>query len=189
MRKARARLAKGRALVAVMIANNETGVIQPLPEVACLVKESATLLLVDAVQAAGKIPVGFDEIDADYLSLSAHKLGGPQGTGALIVREGAPFSTFIAGGGQERGRRAGTENVYGIAGFGAVAHVAGALGKPTWALLAWHTDYRWPVEHETTPWYPQVRIFRQKRVGEWDPVLAEARDALAAFARGGPAFR
>jgi len=71
----------------------------------------------------------------------------------------------------------------------AVAHVSGALGKPTWALLAWHTDYRWPVERETTPWYPHVRIFRQKRVGEWDPVLAEARDALAAFARGGPASR
>jgi Flp pilus assembly protein TadD len=71
----------------------------------------------------------------------------------------------------------------------AVAHVAGALGKPTWALLAWQTDYRWPVERETSPWYPHVRIFRQRRPGDWDPVLADARDALAAFARGEPAFR
>ena len=69
----------------------------------------------------------------------------------------------------------------------AVSHVAGALGKPTWALLAWQTDYRWPVERATTPWYPHARIFRQPRAGDWEPVLAAVRDALAAFARGEPA--
>jgi cysteine desulfurase len=112
---------KGRTLIALMAANNETGVVQPLAEVSRLARENGALLLVDAVQAAGRIPVDFDALSAAYLSLSAHKLGGPQGVGALIVREDAPFATLIAGGGQERGHRAGTENVVGIAGFGAVA--------------------------------------------------------------------
>jgi cysteine desulfurase len=112
---------KGRTLIAVMAANNETGVVQPLDEVSHLARDNGALLLVDAVQAAGRIALDFDALGASYLSLSAHKLGSAQGTGALIVREGAPFATLIAGGGQERGHRAGTENVAGIAGFGAVA--------------------------------------------------------------------
>lgn len=114
---------KGRALIAVMAANNETGVIQPLADIAALAREVGALLFVDAVQAAGKIPVSFDGID--YLSLSAPKLAGPQGAGALIVRAGAPFAPQTRGGGQERGRRAGTENLIGIAGFGAAAEAAG----------------------------------------------------------------
>ena len=114
---------KGQALIAVMAANNETGVVQPLAEIFALVKEAGALLFVDAIQAAGKI--SFGAAVADYLSLSAHKLGGSQGVGALIVREGAPFAAQIRGGGQERGRRAGTENVSGIAGFGAAADAAG----------------------------------------------------------------
>jgi cysteine desulfurase len=115
---------KGRALVAVMAANNETGVIQPLADVSRLRRESGALFLVDAIQAAGKTAISIETTGADYLSLSAHKLGGPHGVGALVVREGAPFATQITGGGQERGRRAGTENVAGIAGFGAAARVA-----------------------------------------------------------------
>ncbi len=111
---------KGRALVAAMAANNETGVIQPLADVRAALAGHDALLLVDAVQAAGKIPLEL----ADYVSLSAHKLGGPQGAGALIVREGAPLAATILGGGQERGNRAGTENVCGIAGFGAAAEAA-----------------------------------------------------------------
>lgn len=118
---------KGRTLVAVMAANNETGVIQPLEAVAQLVKDANALLLVDAVQAAGKIEIDAAACGADYLTLSAHKIGGPQGAGALIVRDGAPFATFMLGGGQERGRRGGTENVAGIAGFGAAAEVAAEL--------------------------------------------------------------
>jgi cysteine desulfurase len=115
---------KGRALVAVMAANNETGVLQPLADVVRLAKEAGALVLVDAVQQAGKNTIDFAGLGADYLSLSAHKLGGPQGVGALIAREGAPLARQIAGGGQERGHRAGTENVPGIAGFGAAAVAA-----------------------------------------------------------------
>jgi len=113
---------KGRALVVVMVANNETGVVQPLTEIRASLQEHEGYLFVDAVQAAGKI--AFDAAQADYMSLSAHKIGGPQGVGALIVREGAPLAATLLGGGQERGQRAGTENVAGIAGFGAAAGVA-----------------------------------------------------------------
>jgi cysteine desulfurase len=116
---------KGRALVAVMAANNETGVVQPLREVRALLQESAGRLFVDGVQAAGKL--AFDASQFDYVSLSAHKIGGPQGAGALIVRAGAPLAATLLGGGQERGQRAGTENVAGIAGFGAAASVARPL--------------------------------------------------------------
>jgi cysteine desulfurase len=116
---------KGRALVAVMAANNETGILQPLADVVRLAKEPGALVFVDAVQLAGKNAIDFAGLGADYLSLSAHKLGGPQGVGALVVREGAPLARQISGGGQERGHRAGTENVAGIAGFGAAAEAAG----------------------------------------------------------------
>ncbi|MGD0190380.1 MAG: cysteine desulfurase family protein [Rhizomicrobium sp.] len=110
---------KGRALVAVMLANNETGVIQPLSEIVDLTTEYGALLNVDAIQACGKIAIDAD--CADYLSISAHKIGGPQGVGALIVKNDAPLAAQLVGGGQERGLRAGTENVIGIAGFGAAA--------------------------------------------------------------------
>src|SRR5581483_4468103 len=110
---------KGRALVAVMAANNETGVIQPVAEAFRLVRAADALLLVDAVTAAGKIDL--DASLCDYMTLSAHKLGGPQGAGALIVREGAPLAAQLVGGGQQKGLRAGTENLSGIAGFGAAA--------------------------------------------------------------------
>jgi cysteine desulfurase len=122
---------KGRALIAVMAANNETGVIQPLEEIVPLAKEASAPLLVDAVQALGKIAVRFDAMGADYLTLSAHKVGGPQGVGALVLREGAPFASQILGGGQERGLRAGTENVAGIAGFGVAARTAAGLPLET----------------------------------------------------------
>jgi len=108
---------KGRALVAVMAANNETGVIQPVAEAATLAREAGALLMVDAVQAAGKIEVP----RADYVTLSAHKIGGPQGVGALILGKEVSFTPLFRGGGQERGRRAGTENLSGISGFGAAA--------------------------------------------------------------------
>lgn len=115
----------GRALVAVMAANNETGVVQPIAEVSNLVRSHSGLLLVDAVQACGRIATDFVSLDCDYLTMSAHKFGGPQGVGALVAKEDAPFAAQIHGGGQERSRRAGTENVIGIAGFGAAAKAVG----------------------------------------------------------------
>ena len=109
-------------LVCLMLANNETGVIQPVAEAAEIVHDHGGYLHVDAVQAAGKIPVDLAALGADYLALSAHKIGGPAGTGALIRRPGAPEpAPMLRGGGQERRVRAGTENLIGIAGFGAAA--------------------------------------------------------------------
>jgi cysteine desulfurase len=110
------------AFVSVMFANNETGVIQPISEVAQAVHEAGGILHVDAVQALGKINFKINEIGTDLLTVSAHKIGGPKGIGALIAKnEGARLSPQLVGGGQERGRRGGTENVIGIAGFGAAA--------------------------------------------------------------------
>lgn len=115
-------LAGAPALVSVMLANNETGVIQPVSEVAGIVAEAGGLLHVDAVQAPGRISCDFNNIKADLLSLSAHKIGGPKGAGALIRRSGLHLADpLIRGGGQERGLRGGTENLAGIAGFGAAA--------------------------------------------------------------------
>lgn len=129
---------KGRALVAVMAANNETGVVQPIAEVSKLVREAGGLLLVDAVPAAGKIDLGFSL--CDYMVLSAHKLGGPQGVGALLAREGVPLQPQLVGGGQQKGLRAGTENLSGIAGFGAAAHAA-ADGEGERARMAHLRDH------------------------------------------------
>jgi cysteine desulfurase len=122
----RAMLASGPpALVSVMLANNETGALQPVAEAAALVHAAGGLLHVDAIQAFGKWPFGIDSLNADLLTLSAHKVGGPKGIGALIVAEGVlGFEPLLRGGGQELGRRAGTENVTGIAGFGAAARAA-----------------------------------------------------------------
>jgi cysteine desulfurase len=112
------------ALVSVMFANNETGVLQPIAEVVRLARAAGALVHCDAVQGAGKAPLDMHGLGVDYLSLSAHKFGGPAGVGALIVRTGAPFETDRRGGGQESNRRAGTENVAGIASFGAAAQAA-----------------------------------------------------------------
>ena len=117
------------ALVSVMLANNETGVIQPLAEVSALARKFGALVHCDAVQAAGKIPVDMAALGADLLSLSAHKIGGPQGIGALVVSDHVALSPLLRGGGQERGRRAGTENLPGIAGFGAVARLFGETAR------------------------------------------------------------
>jgi cysteine desulfurase len=110
-----------RALLSVMLANNETGVIEPVAEAAALAREHGLSLHVDAVQGPGRLPVNFAELGADTLVISAHKLGGPRGVGALIVRDGVNVPALIKGGGQERRRRGGTEDVAGIAGFGAAA--------------------------------------------------------------------
>ena len=111
-------------VVSLMLVNNETGVIQPVAEAAEIVHKAGGLIHCDAIQALGKIPVSIIDLDVDYLSLSAHKIGGPQGMGAFYVKPGIPFRAIQTGGGQEFGRRSGTENVAGIAGFGAAVAVA-----------------------------------------------------------------
>ncbi|TNE62016.1 MAG: cysteine desulfurase [Alphaproteobacteria bacterium] len=117
------------ALVSVMLANNETGVIQPVAEIAAMAHAAGARMHTDAVQAAGKMMLDRKALDVDYLTLSAHKIGGPQGLGAIILAPTAPLAALIAGGGQELSRRSGTENVAGIAGFGLAAIEAmGAVG-------------------------------------------------------------
>lgn len=112
------------AIVSVMLANNETGVVQKVAELAAIAHGEGALFHCDAVQAAGRMPLDFAALGADMLTLSAHKIGGPKGAGALIVADGIGLQAQIRGGGQERGRRSGTENVPGIAGFGAAAESA-----------------------------------------------------------------
>ncbi|MGB6389986.1 MAG: cysteine desulfurase family protein [Methyloceanibacter sp.] len=115
-----------RPFVSLMAANNETGAIQPVAAAAELVHAAHGLLHTDAVQLAGKLTLDFGALGADMMSLSAHKIGGPKGIGALILRQGVSVEPLIKGGGQELRRRAGTENVAGIAGFGVAAELAAA---------------------------------------------------------------
>lgn len=116
------------ALVSVMLVNNETGIIQPVAEIVRLVRRISPMTLVhtDAVQAAGRIEIDFSALQCDFLSLSAHKMGGPQGVGALVCAPGAKIHKLTWGGGQEKRQRPGTENVAGIAGFGVAASIAAA---------------------------------------------------------------
>ena len=149
---------KGRTLVSVMAANNETGVVQDLAGISRVLRSDGgegVLLHVDAVQAAGRIAL--KDLRADYLTISAHKLGGPQGAGALVVGDDAPLAPLIHGGGQEAGRRAGTENVAAIAGFGAAASDAAAL-----ADVAPCTALRDRFESELLDIAPDAVIFGKR---------------------------
>ncbi|PLP61248.1 cysteine desulfurase [Mesorhizobium loti] len=117
--------AEGLPLVAIHAANNETGVIQPVAEVAVIVKAAGGVLVVDAVQAAGRIPLDMSVPYADYLILSSHKIGGPKGIGAIVAASDLMMPLpLVPGGGQEKGHRGGTENLAAIAGFGAAAREA-----------------------------------------------------------------
>lgn len=142
-------------LVSVMLANNETGVIQPLAEVAALAHQHGALLHCDAVQAAGKIAVAMPDLAADLLSLSAHKLGGPTGAGALVIGDGVDLRPLLKGGGQERGYRAGTENIPGIVGFGAAALVA----RETFAEGVRLEALRDGMECQLAEFAPEVAFF------------------------------
>jgi cysteine desulfurase len=117
---------EGPALVSLMLANNETGIIQPVAEAAEIAHRHNALVHSDGIQGAGKIAIDMEQLGIDLLSLSAHKIGGPQGIGALIMREDLAVTAQVVGGGQEMGRRSGTENVAGIAGFGEAARLAAA---------------------------------------------------------------
>lgn len=119
-----AQLGERTVLVSVMHANNETGVLQPVAEIGRLVRRRGIPLHVDAVQSFGKVPLKVEELAADFVSVSAHKLNGPKGVGALYARSGAPLEAWTLGGGHEGGRRAGTENTPGIAGFGRAVELA-----------------------------------------------------------------
>lgn len=124
VRSAIARHGAGRVVLALQLANNETGVVQPLAKAAAVAREAGAAIFSDAVQAVGRIPVDFAAAGIDAMAVSGHKFGGPKGVGALILRDGVELPALIHGGGQERRRRGGTENIPGIAGFGAAAEVA-----------------------------------------------------------------
>ena len=111
-------------MVSIMYANNETGVVFPLDEIACIVQDNGSLLHTDAVQAVGKLPIDLAALPVDLLSISSHKLHGPKGIGILYVRRGTRLAPHLVGGHQEFGKRAGTENVPGIVGIGKAAELA-----------------------------------------------------------------
>lgn len=125
----------GEALVCLMAANNETGVLHPLAEVVALCRRHGALLHVDAVQAAGRMPLSLTNMGAHSLALSGHKLGGPKGAGALLLRPGLDLPALLPGGGQERGRRGGTEALPAIAGFAAAVEALDAAEAPRLAAL------------------------------------------------------
>jgi len=139
-------------LVCMMLVNNESGAIQPVAEVAACCRERGIPMLVDAVQALGKAPLDFRQLDVDFMSLSAHKIGGPKGIGALLVRRGVKLLELAPGGGQERGRRSGTENVPGIAGF------AAALGDIDFSTFA---PIRDAFEQQLRTQIPAARVIAE----------------------------
>ena len=143
------------ALVCVMLANNETGVIQPMAEIGRMVKEHGSLLFCDAVQAAGKTPINMIGMGIDALSLSGHKLGAPMGVGALVTRPGVVVPPMLIGGGQELGRRAGSENISGIAAFAAAAKASKTALGNFQELAAIRDD----MEAELRAIAPDIHIF------------------------------
>ncbi len=143
-------------LVSIMAANNVVGTIQPLQELAHLTKLHGVLFHTDAVQAGGKIPLDVNQLKIDLLSLSAHKLYGPKGIGALYVRRGVKLSPIIFGGGQEGGLRSATENVAGIVGFGAAAEIA---RKELDAEAARLTEFRTHIAGELLRTFPNAYVF------------------------------
>lgn len=142
-------------LISVMLANNETGVVQPIRAIADLARTYGALLHVDAVQGLGKMPVSWSDLQADFLSLSAHKIGGPAGIGVLIYDHDQPVLKHLQGGGQERRRRAGTENLLGIVGFGAAAVAAEQDQQHFTHLRQWHDAMEQAMKRAV----PQARIF------------------------------
>jgi cysteine desulfurase len=149
---------KPPALVCLMAANNETGVIHPVGEVAALCRRHGALLHLDGVQAAGRIALSLAESGADSLALSGHKLGGPKGAGALLLRPGLDLAPLIAGGGQERGRRGGTEALPAIAGLGAAAVAADPADSTRLAALrdSIEAGLGLPVAGAATPRLPNT---------------------------------
>ncbi len=142
-------------LVSIHFANNQTGVIQPVSEAAAIVHEAGAYIHCDAVQAVGRLDVDFPALDVDLMTLSAHKIGGPQGAGALVVRDGLALAPLLWGGGQETRRRAGTENVSGIVGFGEAASLAFADREDMTRVTALRDD----IERRLCAVSPAVTVF------------------------------
>ena len=142
-------------LVSVMRANNETGVVQPIAEIARIARAHDAMVHCDGVQAVGKIPLDMNALDIDLLTLASHKIGGPQGVGAMVMRQDFLVAAQIIGGGQEMGRRSGTENVAGIAGFGVAARLAKA-GLADYAGLAALRD---DMERRLRTIAPGLRVY------------------------------
>jgi cysteine desulfurase len=142
-------------LLSIMLANNETGVIQPVAEVAAIAATQGAIVHTDAVQAAGRIEFDVARLGVAMATLSAHKIGGPQGIGALVLTENFPFAAQIRGGGQERGRRAGTENTAGIVGFG----VAARLARGRLATIASISTLRDGLETRLRKAIPEAIVF------------------------------
>jgi cysteine desulfurase len=143
------------ALISVMQANNETGVLQPIEEIVQLAREHEIVTHTDAVQSVGKIPIDVNELGVDLLSLSAHKVHGPKGVGALYVRDGVKIAPFLTGGAHERKRRGGTENVPGIMGFGTAAKLARERLPQMKSRVAQMRDH---LENSILDQIPGVRI-------------------------------
>jgi cysteine desulfurase len=162
-------------LLTLQLANNETGVLQPVAAAAAVARAHGFAVHTDAVQAAGRIGIDVDALGVDYLTLSAHKLGGPTGVGALIVREGRHLPALLVGGGQERRRRAGTENVAGIAGFGAAARAATAEVAAFGRVAA----LRDRLEAQALALAPEALVIgcREKRVGNTTSLALPGRRA------------
>jgi cysteine desulfurase len=148
-------LSDDTAIVSIMWANNESGVIFPLEEISRAVKEHGVVFHTDAIQAVGKIPIDLKNIDIDMLSLSGHKFHGPKGIGALYVRKGTKFFPFLIGGHQENGRRGGTENVASIIGLGKASQLAAAHLKKDIARV---NELRDKLENELLKRVPNALI-------------------------------
>jgi cysteine desulfurase len=144
-------------LISVMLVNNETGIIQPLDKVMEIAKRRGVLVHTDAVQAAGRIPLDLQKLGVDYLTLSAHKIGGPQGAGCLILSNCVSVTPLLSGGNQEKNMRAGTENLAGIVGFGAAAELA-EKDMATFQKLATLRD---KIETDLKKIVPAIRFFGQ----------------------------
>ena len=150
-------------LISIMMANNEIGTIEPVAEIGRIAQENDILFHTDAVQAYGHIPINVDEMHIDMLSASGHKLNGPKGVGILYIRKGVKIRSFIYGGAQERGRRAGTLNVPGIVGFGRAAQLAGQGMEERASQI---TALREHLIHRVLEEIPHVRLngHRSKRL-------------------------
>ncbi len=166
---------RATSLISIMAANNETGVLQPLDDIAQIAAEAGIMLHSDMVQFFGKHSMNFSASGIGYCSLSAHKIGGPAGVGALLVRPGCALSSLLKGGGQEQGRRSGTENLIGIAGFGAAATATSGDHAHYAEMAAWRDAF----EAQVMAALPSAQIFGKSspRLGNTSCVAAGPKAA------------